>query len=226
MDAVTPEMCVTISPYASVPKGTKESVLVDTADFVLEVLFAYLPDEYPLDGATQTEIRLGDCGDEPRYERKGAKSIVYVDKFDFKGWKNTKVAEREEFLLEQLSGTIDRIAHAFRGDRRALKEAVKKVKNSNFSARIAEAQLSVDPPEASIQVEVFREVSPKGEDWGVEILGPAGKVVKREWIKRGVDSDQARKLFQKSCFKKGEFHLLDAKGKATFKLDLSDPVAA
>lgn len=226
MDAVTPELSVSISPYASVPKGTKEDVLVDTADFVLEVLFAYLPDTYPLDGATKTEIRLGDSGDDPRYERKGTKSVVYLDKFDFKEWKKIKVAEREEFLLEQLSSTIDRIAHAFRGDRRALKEAVKKVKNSNFSARIAEAELSVDPEDAPLQVHVFREVSPKGEDWGVEVLGPAGKVVKRECIKQGVDPDKARKLFSKARFKKGEFALLDAKGKVAFKLDLDEPVAA
>jgi hypothetical protein len=226
MDAVTPELSVTISPHASIPKGTKEDVLKDAADFVLEVLFAYLPDEYPLDGASQTEIRLGTSGDDPRYARKGNKSVVYVDKFDFKAWKKTKVADRQEFLLEQLSGTIDRIAHAFRGDRRALKEAVKKVKNSNFSARIAESGLSLDPPDLAVQVEVFREVSPNGEDWGVEVLGPAGKVVKREWIKKGVDSEKARELFKKSRCKKGEFALLDSKGKATFTLSLTDPVAA
>lgn len=226
MDSVTPDMNVTISPHVAIPKGTKEDVLTCDADFVLEVLFAYLPDEFPLDGCSETEIRLGSSGDDPRYERKGQKSVVYAEGFDFKEWKKVKVAERNDYLLEQLSGTIDRIAHAFRGDRRALKEAVKKVKNANFSARIPEAELSVDQPEAAVHVEVFREVSPKGEDWGVEVLGPSGKVVKREWIQKGIDGEKARKLFQKSRFKKGEFCLLDAKGKATFKLDLDEAVAA
>lgn len=226
-DSNRPDVSICISPHAEVPKGVDQDKLREQAEFVLEILGAYLPEDYPLDGLPETEFRLGDSGKEPRYKRLKNRSVCYVEGFDFKAWKKAKADDRIELVLDAVSDMIDRLVQAFRGDRNALKKAVREVRRAGFEAEVEETKLSVDPQGIPFEFKVLRHITRKGEDWGVEVQKRDSRGRKRslhkEWIAKNVDSEKARTRYRKSRWKESQFALLNSSGKVTYEYALEDP---
>ena len=219
-----PVLEVSISPHASLPKGFKNKEFEDEADFVLRLFLAFMPKEYPLDGSEKLSIHFGQCGDEGRYVRDGNVSSCFAEKFDFAAYKKAKDNEKLEQLLEGIASIIDRVAHAFRGDRRAIKEASKKVRNGEFQATVEEPELKLDSPEGVIiKLEVLRSVSRKGEDWELQIRGEKGKVISKEPIARDVAPGEGRKKFATSKWDGFNFVLMDLKGKSSYTYKTPPP---
>lgn len=221
-ETTIPELSISLSPHASLPKGMKKTTVVAEAEFILELLTATLPVDMPLDGSDELEIRLGDSGDDPRYESKRDRAVVYQTEFDFKAWKTADDEEKREALLEALAGIVDRVAHAFRNDRKPIKEAVKKIKRSKWEAQLAEPDLSAEVPEAvkGSRLEVLRKLTPEGEEWWVEVRSEAGRLLKKDKIADDVSAAEARKLYADSKWVGTEYRLLDKKGKLTYSLEL------
>lgn len=216
-----PQISVAISPHASLPKGFKSAEFEEQADFVLRLFMAYIPEVFPLDGSEELIVRLGSSGDEGRYKRHGKKSICYAETFAFPDWKSAKEQDRRELLLEALSNMIDRVAHAFRGDRRAIKDAAKKVRSSDFQATVEQEALQKDSPEGvPVKLEVLRTVVRKGEDWLLQVRGEKGKVLKKDSIAKEVSPEAGRKRFVTSRWEGTKFMLLDHKGKTSYSYQI------
>lgn len=221
-DTTIPELSISLSPHEELPKGMKKAAVVEEAEFILELLTATLPDNLPLDGSDELEIRLGGSGDDPRYEAMKDHSVVYQPDFDFQAWKKADEEEKREAMLTALAGIVDRVAHAFRNDRKSIKEAVKKIKRSKWEAQLPEPDLSDAVPEEvkGSQLEVYRKLTPGGEEWWVEVRNKAGRLLKKDKIAHDVSSAEARKLYADSKWVGTEYRLLDKKGKLTYSLEL------
>lgn len=223
-EPTTPDFTISISPEISPPKGVKEEDVKDRARFILDLLLAHIGDALPLDGSESIDLRLGDCGDEPRYKKGKKQSIAYMDSFDFKEFKKANAKAKEELLLDQLAGILDRIAHAFRGDRKIIQDAKKNVLKAGFEAKTEITDLGTPVPEAAqgARLAVVRHLTRKGEDWTIEVKGKAGRVLRREVVAKGVDTEDATEKFKSFKWQDCSYVLLNAKGKASYKLELSE----
>lgn len=223
-DTSLPELSIVVSPHEELPKSVKAPALLEEARFILELLAAELPDDFPLDGSDELEIRLGDSGDDPRYEPGKERAVVYQTDFDFMAWKKASKADKREVLLDALAGIVDRVTHAFRGDRKPIKEAVKKIKRAKFEAQVAEPDLSAPVPEQAKGAElvVLRKLTPDGEEWWVEVRNKAGRLLKKDKITDDVSTTEARKLYADSKWVGTEYRLFDKNGKLTYSLELPE----
>lgn len=219
----TPRITVTLSPHQDIPKGLVEEDMVAAANFVMRSFLTYLPEDMTLDGSDELEIRLGTEGEDFRFIRKGKKAIAYQPRFDFQEYKKAGREGRETILLEALGAMVDRIAHAFRDDRRAVKKARKDAAKNGLEVSFPVERLCGDVPEEvpGKTIQVLRTLTRNGERWHVEVLGKKGRVLKKDKIAQGVDRTKARKRFQGFTWRDSEFVLVSQAGKDTYSLDLA-----
>lgn len=220
----TPEICFTLSSHLDLPPGVRGEEVLETMGFVWSILAATLETPMPLDGCSRLDIVLGPEGDEPRYFRDGDRSVVYQPSFSPDAWKKKKDVEGQEtYALDSLAEILDRVLMAFRGERVPLREGVKKVQRSGFEATVVEDALSCEVPEDAPGevLRVLRTLRRNGETWGLEVQGRRGKVLREEQIGKGLSSEEAEKKFCDFRWDGGEYVLLNSRGRASFRVDLS-----
>lgn len=131
-EPTTPEFRVTLSPHQRWPRKAVREELVTSANFILPTLLSHLAAPLPLDGSHRIEIRLGAEGDDPRYHKDGEEAVVYQPAFDVAAWQEADDEASDLLMLEAVGGIVDRLAHAFRGDRRGVKNALKQAARDGF----------------------------------------------------------------------------------------------
>lgn len=226
---MTPEFTVTLSPHQRWPKKATQAEMIDGANLVLPGLLSYLEAPLPLDGARRIEIRLGSAGDDPRYQRVDeTQSIVYQPAFDLEAWKAATEEEQDAHMLEALGGIVDRLAHAFRGDRRGLKKARKQAAKKGFETRYRVARLCTEVPDEirGQEIHVLRRLGRGGDDWVAELKGKKGSVLLKDEIASGLRLRKARQRFRKAAFEDGAFVIFGEKGNANYRLDVAEIMEA
>lgn len=219
-------LSLTTSPHAKLPRGVTAEKFEAATLHLKELFLANLPDGFVLDGNGTLELRFGDRGedDETRYLRGRTGSVCYVEGFDFSQWKTAGPAAQDAQVLEAMVSTVDRIAHAFRSDRNAVKAAAKKLQDSQFRGRVPEPDLSQTLEDGN-EVRVVRDLSRDGVLWDVEVTNGRSKVLHSESLGKASDDETMRKKYRKSRLKGSEYQLLNAEGRPSFRLSLEKALA-
>jgi hypothetical protein len=202
-------------------KLTNEVPFRWTTHHVTEIFISLLPKNYELDGSSLVQITCGLDEGQPTYRQMLGSSEYYIPDFDFQGYYNLSLEEREKYILGVIEKTLTEIARQYNANELIIFQTAEEVRRREFNLKIHIKKLSKKFPGRALKIDVYRHLSKEGgEDWTLEVI-QSKEVVHKEFMRQRPNSLDLRDYFKKSEWNGHDFIVFSKPNKEVYRFNVS-----